>query len=189
MTQQSSFLRFLHESDGSKVFLEPLPYALDALEPVLSKDNVDQHYNVHTKKYVNDYNKTGDTFAYAGAVLHNMWWTQLKAPSERNVPSGDIAAKLKSKYGTFAKFKKEFEEQFFAVKGSGWVALRYDGRIITLDNHVVNPSVVMVVDVWEHAWYLTHKADKTKYIKGIWSILDWDVINQRFVDWKSNAAS
>ena len=182
MTDQKTNLKeYLYETskNTNKILLIPLSFKLDQLEPVISKQNVDLHYNVHSKKYVQNANSQHDAFNIAGAVLHNLWWEQLQPPSDDNKPDGKIAEVITKKYKTFSEFKKQVSDHFMAIQGSGWVAVLKSGSIITISNHQVVDNVIFVIDGWEHAWYPTYQADKKKYIENIWKCINWQVVNSR----------
>mgnify|MGYP000439290978 FL=1 len=92
-----------------KLEVVKLPYKLEDLSPVLSKNNVDYHYNVLTKAYVRRFNdKEGDAdFNYGGAKLHNLFWSQLQKPKPSNKPSGAVKELINKNFDSFDAFKKE----------------------------------------------------------------------------------
>ena len=113
----------MREEPAEKVTLEALPYSLDALEPVLSKENVDYHYNTLSNGYVTRYNnKEGDPkFNYGGAKLHNLFWQQLKPSSETSELDGPIAQTIEANFGNIEGLKDALVEQAKTIQGSGWV--------------------------------------------------------------------
>ena len=164
--------------------LEKLPYDMGDLSPVLSKDNVDYHYNVLSKGYVDRYNAgEGDPdFNYGGAKLHNLWWTQLKKPAGSNTPSGSILELIKDKYSDYKKFQEELVKTAMGIQGSGWVYLSKKGELKTTPNQSYKKDVLMPIDMWEHSFsdYTTEgKECKKKYLTSVMKIINWEVINNR----------
>jgi len=164
--------------------LEKLPYNTGDLSPVLSKDNVDYHYNVLSKGYVDRYNAgEGDPdFNYGGAKLHNLWWTQLKKPAGSNTPSGSILELIKDKYSDYKKFQEELVKTAMGIQGSGWVYLSKKGELKTTPNQSFKKDILMPIDMWEHSFsdYTTEgKECKKKYLTSVMKIINWEVINNR----------
>lgn len=164
--------------------LEKLPYDIGDLSPVLSKDNVDYHYNVLSKGYVDRYNAgEGDPdFNYGGAKLHNLWWTQLKKPAGSNTPSGSILELIKDKYSDYKKFQEELVKTAMGIQGSGWVYLSKKGELKTTPNQSYKKDVLMPIDMWEHSFsdYTPEgKECKKKYLTSVMKIINWEVINNR----------
>lgn len=131
------------------------------------------------------------SFHLGGNKLHSIFWQNM-APSGKGgggEPSGKLAELLLSEFGGFARFKKEFSQAAISCEGSGWAALTYcksSNRldIIQIEKHNVNfPSgqpVLMVLDVWEHAYYLDYKNDRAKFVENFWNIVNWNAVNQSF---------
>ena len=164
--------------------LEKLPYNIGDLSPVLSKDNVDYHYNVLSKGYVDRYNAgEGDPdFNYGGAKLHNLWWTQLMKPAGSNTPSGSILELIKDKYSDYKKFQEELVKTAMGIQGSGWVYLSKKGELKTTPNQSFKKDILMPIDMWEHSFsdYTTQgKECKKKYLTSVMKIINWEVINNR----------
>ncbi len=164
--------------------LEKLPYDMGDLSPVLSKDNVDYHYNVLSKGYVDRYNAgEGDPdFNYGGAKLHNLWWTQLKKPAGSNTPSGSILELIKDKYSDYKKFQEELVKTAMGIQGSDWVYLSKKGELKTTPNQSYKKDILMPIDMWEHSFsdYTTEgKECKKKYLTSVMKIINWEVINNR----------
>lgn len=116
-------IRQLFEAIEDKLEVAKLPYKTGDLAPVLSKDNVEYHYNVLTKGYVNRYNaKEGDPkFNYGGAKLHNLFWVQLKKPTGSNPPTGAIKELIEEKHKSYNEFKDKLVREAMTIQGSGWV--------------------------------------------------------------------
>ncbi|MEM3781679.1 MAG: superoxide dismutase [Candidatus Micrarchaeaceae archaeon] len=194
-----------------KYELAPLPYKLDALEPYISKDIVDIHYNAHHKGYVNVANTLVDrmngiikgditgydlhgilrsiTFNVNGAKLHTAYWENM-APSGKGggTPGGKLGDLIKEQYGTFDKFKKLFTDAANSNPGSGWAVLNYDTesknlQIMTVENHFMNHlaemPIVLIVDEFEHAYYLQYKNKRVDYISNWWNIVNWEDAEKR----------
>jgi Fe-Mn family superoxide dismutase len=173
-------VEFLTESK-EKLELAKLPYARTALAPVLSKSNIDNHYGKLAKGYVDRYNKgEGDkTFNAAGAYLHNLFFPQLRVPRSSNLPTGAVKSLIERKFKTFDKFKEELAEKAMKLQGSNWIYLSKNGTIKTIPNHQKRTDIALLIDWWEHAWALDYGTDKSKYLKNIWKIINWDVVNHR----------
>mgnify|MGYP003347400788 CR=1 FL=1 len=164
--------------------LEPLPYAVDDLEPVMSAATVDYHYNKLSRAYVDRYNSgEGDPqFNWGGAMLHNLWWAQLRPPSGANRPKGAVEEFINRHFDNYPSFQEQFAEAAMGLQGSGWCYLSYSGEIKTLKNQDYNKNILLAVDMWEHSWqYGVEKPDKQYYLKTIWRIINWPVVNQRLV--------
>ena len=172
----------LEESRKSTVELEKLRYSHTDLAPVLSKDTLDYHYDNLAKGYVKRYNSgEGDKdFNYAGAFLHNIYFSQFRSPQDDNTPNGPVLNLIKRKYGWWRDFKEQFKEEAMKIQGSGWIYMSYSGDIKTIVNHEVRDDILMLVDWWEHAWALDYQADKKRYLENIWKIMNWGHINTRW---------
>ena len=129
------------------------------------------------------------SFNIGGHVLHSLFWPNL-APAGKGggKPGGVIGDVLEKEFGSFERFKKEFTQAASSVEGSGWAALAYCRQtnrpiIMQIEKHNVNVypmfRILLVLDVWEHAYYLDYKNDRGKYIDSFWNIVNWDVVNQR----------
>ena len=161
-------VRQLFEAKENKLEATKLPYNLGDLSPVLSKDNVDYHYNVLTKGYVNRYNKNeGDSkFNYGGAKLHNLWWSQLQKPKSSNNPVGNIKELIEDKHENFKIFKDSIIEKAMSIQGSGWVYMSKTGEIKTTPNQSFSD-------------YTPAKDAKKRYLQNVFKIVNWQVINNR----------
>ena len=130
------------------------------------------------------------SFQVGGHALHSLFWNNL-APAAKTTkePAGTLAAALKNEFGSFERFKKDFSAAATSTEGSGWAALALCGQtqrpvLMQIEKHNVNvvPSwkILMVLDVWEHAYYLDYKNDRGKFVEAFWNIVNWDVVNKRF---------
>jgi Fe-Mn family superoxide dismutase len=189
-----------------KFELVKLPYATDALEPVISKQTIDFHHGKHLQAYVNNLNNLiqgtkfenadletivkesdGAIFNNAGQILnHNLYFTQF-SPNGGGKPSGKLAAAIDAAWGSFENFQKEFETAGTGLFGSGWVWLAKDkdGKLsITKEANAGNPltkglSPLLGFDVWEHAYYLDFQNRRVDHLKELWKIIDWKVVETR----------
>lgn len=124
------------------------------------------------------------SFHLSGHILHSLFWKSL-APAGRGgggKPAGALAEKIKQEFGSYERFKKEFSQAALTVEGSGWAALAYgrpDGRLFLtqIEKHNVNlfpkADLLLVLDVWEHAYYLDYKNERLKFIEAFWQIANW----------------
>lgn len=181
MNNERHLLNLIEAKSKKQLELLPLTYKKTDLEPVLSKDTLDYHYSKLAKGYVDRYNSgQGDPkFNEAGAFLHNILFAQFYEPKGVNEPTGFIQALINRKYGTFEKFKKEFAQEAMKIQGSGWIYLSKSGSIKTIVNHEIRKDIFLLLDFWEHAWALDYQSEKSKYLDGIWKIINWQVINSR----------
>lgn len=129
------------------------------------------------------------SFNGGGHVLHSLFWPNL-APAGKTTgePSGVLAGALKEEFGSFERFKKEFTAAAASTEGSGWAALAWCNTterpvIMQIEKHNINvyPTfrILLVVDVWEHAYYLDYKNERVKFIEAFWKIVNWDEVNRR----------
>jgi superoxide dismutase, Fe-Mn family len=164
-----------------KLETTPLPFDLDALSPVLSRQALDYHYEHLAKGYARRYNNNeGDSnFNRAGSFLHNKFFPQLQAPSSSNRPKGAIFELIERKFKSFENFQDEFKKTAMSVQGSAWVYLSTAGEIKTIKNHAVRTDIALLLDMWEHSFALDYQWDKEKYIDNFWRIVNWDVCNDR----------
>jgi superoxide dismutase, Fe-Mn family len=135
------------------------------------------------------------SFHIGGFKLHNLFWENLAAAGKGGggVPKGILAKVIEGEFGKFDRFKKEFSQAAASAEGSGWAALTYcrkTGRplVIQIEKHNTNVipgyGILMVLDVWEHAYYLDYKNDRAKFVEAFWNIVNWDVVAQRFDRWR-----
>ena len=188
--------------------LMKLPYAEDALEPVTSRQTISFHYGKHLQAYVNNLNallpgsgfegksltdivkqSNGGVFNNAGQILnHELYFGQFCSPKANNVPAGDIAVAITRDFGSFDAFKEEFEKKGATLFGSGWVWLSADSEgklVITQESNASNPAQrgltpLMTFDVWEHAYYLDYQNRRPDHLSALWSIINWQVVGQRY---------
>lgn len=170
----------LFESRNEKIEIVQLKD--DDFSPVLSKDLMKLHYDKLAHAYADRFNSSeGDkTFNYAGAWLHNVYFTQFREARNNNKPNGPIGHLIIQKFKTWDDFKTAFQEEAMKLQGSGWVYLARDGSIKTIHNHEVKNDILILVDLWEHAYQLDYSADKKRYLDNIWRLMDWGMLNTRW---------
>jgi len=125
----------------------------------------------------------------AGHLLHSLFWGNLAPPGKAGgKPGGKLADKIVEDFGSFERFRKEFSQAAVSVEGSGWAALtlcKQTNRLMLMqvEKHNMNvyPAfpVLMVLDVFEHAYYVDYKNDRGKFVEAFWSIVDWDAVDKR----------
>ena len=186
-----------------------LPYAKNALEPVISEQTIDFHYGKHLQNYVNTLNnlvkgtefeskslndivKTapdGAIFNNAGQVLnHTLYFQQFTGSQVQKEPKGKLADAIKRDFGSFEDFKNEFNNASTTLFGSGWAWLSVDkvGKLkITKEINGSNPlrsdlTPLLGFDVWEHSYYIDFQNRRADHIKALWDIVDWAVVEKRF---------
>ena len=179
--QIKDILALLESAPKEKLKLEKLPYGTGALAPVMNKNLVEYHYGELARGYVNRYNRgEGDaTFNRAGAFLHNIFFPQMQAPRQNNRPTGVSLDLINRKFGSFAKFKDAVKLEAMKVQGSGWVYLSKSGDIKTIKNHQIKNDIVLLIDMWEHAFNRQYGSDKAKYLNELWRIINWNYVNNR----------
>ena len=191
-----------------KFELMGLPYANDALEPVISKETIGFHHGKHLAGYVNNLNgllegsllaglpleemvlkAKGGMLNNAGQILnHNLYFGQFTAPKADNKPTGKLAEAIERDFGSFEEFKEAFQKGGATLFGSGWVWLSADkdGKlVITQETNAANPvqkglKPLLTFDVWEHAYYLDYQNRRPDHLAALWQIVDWEVIEKRF---------
>ena len=185
-----------------------LPYASEALEPVISRETISFHHGKHLAGYVNNLNgllegsplaglaleeivlkAEGGVLNNAGQILnHNLYFAQFTAPKTENLPVGKLAEAIIRDFGSFEAFKNEFQKKGATLFGSGWVWLSADkdGKLfITQETNAANPvqrglKPLLTFDVWEHAYYLDYQNRRPDHLAALWQIINWAVIENRY---------
>ena len=129
------------------------------------------------------------SFNIGGHILHSLFWSNLVPPEKGGgEPKGVLSNAIEKEFGSFERFKKEFSQVAVSVEGSGWAALSYclqtDRPIIMqIEKHNTNVypmfRILMVLDVWEHAYYLDYQNARGKFVEAFWHVVNWDTVNQR----------
>jgi len=156
-----------------------LPVAESQLSPILSKEAIDLHYGKLYKAYVDKALAGEGDFQIAGAKLHTIFFEQFQAPKPTNNPNGAVKTLIVQKFGDVEKFKDSFTKAALGIHGSGWVYLDNKGVIKTISNHKIVDSIVVLIDMWEHSYIIDYGSDKEKYLKEVWKIINWDIVNAR----------
>lgn len=186
--------------------LPKLPYALDALQPVLSKETLEYHYGKHHQAYVNNLNNltkdtewadmsledvimksSGGIFNNAAQIWnHTFYWDGLM-PANSSEPTGKLADAIKKTFGSYEEFKKKFTQSGTTLFGSGWTWLvkNHDSlEIINTSNAGLpmkeNKQALLTCDVWEHAYYIDYRNARPNYLENFWKIVNWESVSERF---------
>jgi len=192
-----------------KFELMALPYADNALEPVISKETIGFHHGKHLLAYVNNLNgllegsplaelpleeivkkADGGILNNAGQILnHELYFGQFQAPKADNKPTGRFADAIARDFGSFEAFKEEFQKRGATLFGSGWVWLSADADgklVITQETNAANPvqrglKPLLTFDVWEHAYYLDYQNRRPDHLAALWQIVNWEVVESRLL--------
>jgi len=129
------------------------------------------------------------SFNIGGHLLHSLFWENLAPASKGSVKRGEILGDtIEKEFGSFERFKKEFSQAAVSVEGSGWAALTFCNQtkrpmIMQIEKHNINvyPSfkILMVLDVFEHAYYIDYKNERSKFVEAFWNIVNWNEANKR----------
>jgi Fe-Mn family superoxide dismutase len=188
--------------------LPVLPYAKDALEPVIAAGTIEFHHGKHHQTYVTNLNNLikGTTFENMsleeiilksdGAIFnnaaqvwnHTFYFYSFKKSTLPGVAKGALAGAIDAEWGSFENFKSEFSAASLSVFGSGWGWLVKDsaGKLsIVKESNAGNPltkglTPILTFDVWEHAYYLDYQNRRADYINALWTIVDWDAVSARY---------
>lgn len=191
-----------------KFELMALPYAPEALEPVISKETIAFHHGKHLAGYVNNLNALLEGSPLAGLPLeeivlkaeggmlnnarqilnHNMYFEQFTGESMQSTPKGRVIDAIVRDFGLFEAFKEEFVKKGTTLFGSGWVWLSADKNgklVITQEPNAANPiqmglKSLLTFDVWEHAYYLDYQNRRPDHLAALWQIINWEVIEERY---------
>ncbi len=190
-----------------KFELPPLPWAADALEPIISAKTIEFHYGKHHQAYVNNLNNLlpgspfenapleqivveaeGGIFNNAAQVWNHTFYWNCLTPKGGGQPSGDLMDAIVRDFGSFEEFQKQFTQAAATLFGSGWAWLSADedGKlIISQEPNAGNPmkknlEPLLTCDVWEHAYYLDKQNRRPDYIADFWKLVDWDAVSERY---------
>lgn len=189
--------------------LPDLAYDYSALEPSISGTIMELHHSKHHQAYVTgantalaqlaeardsdnlaNVNKLEKDLAFnlGGHINHSIFWTNL-SPDGGDKPTGELAAAIDDHFGSFDKFRAHFTATALGVQGSGWAVLAWDSigqRPIIVQffdqqgNLPAGIVPLLMLDVWEHAYYLDYKNVRADYVKAFWNIANWDNVQRRF---------
>lgn len=186
-----------------------LPYPLNALEPYYSTKTLDLHYNILYKGYVDNTNKTEEklqkaremndfsnikclekdlSFYGSGAILHELFFQNMgiAVPTE---PDINLMKQITKDFGSYDMFKAQFNEASKVVEASGWCILVWVPKwnkleILQCEKHqnltLWGCKPLLVLDIWEHSYYLQYTTSRADYIQAFWNIVNWNVVNMRF---------
>ncbi|WP_432574154.1 superoxide dismutase [Kineococcus sp. SYSU DK005] len=197
--------------------LPDLPYDYSALEPHISGTIMELHHDKHHQAYVTGANTALEKLAAArdaedlatvnlheknlsfnlgGHVNHSAFWPNL-SPDGGDKPVGDLAAAIDEHFGSFDKFRAHFAAVAAGVQGSGWAILAWDSvgqKLINVQlydqqgNLALGLVPIVLLDVWEHAYYLDYKNVRADYVKAWWNVVNWADAAQRFERARSQTA-
>ncbi len=187
--------------------LPALPYAMDALEPHISKETLEYHYGKHHNTYVVNLNKlvadsefasvsledivrkaSGGIFNNAAQIWNHTFYWNCLSPSGGGSPDGDLGAAIDRDFGSFDRFKEEFSTKAVTLFGSGWAWLvrNGDGSLaITQTSNADTPLTgdakpLLTCDVWEHAYYVDYRNARPKYVEAFWNLVNWEFAAANF---------
>jgi len=191
-----------------KFTLMALPYEMDALEPVISKQTLEFHHGKHLAAYVNNLNAlldgngweeatlveivckaNGGILNNAGQILnHELYFGQFCGKPTKSAPTGALADAIVRDFGSFEAFKEEFQKKGATLFGSGWVWLSADRAgtlFITQETNAANPvqkglTPLLTFDVWEHAYYLDYQNRRPDHLATLWNIVNWEEVELRY---------
>ncbi|WP_018025008.1 superoxide dismutase [Corynebacterium ulceribovis] len=190
--------------------LPQLAYAYDALEPHISAEIMELHHTKHHQNYVNGANAALDkleaarkdgsiagvvtglskdlAFNLGGHTNHSLFWKNL-APNAGGEPTGELAEAIVRDFGSFEAFQDHFNGAALGLQGSGWAVLAYDkvGKRLVIEqmtdqqgNLSIDLAPLLLLDMWEHAFYLQYKNVKADYVKAVWNVFNWDEVAARY---------
>jgi len=187
--------------------LPDLPYAMDALEPHISRETLEYHYGKHHNAYVVNLNGMLEGTELAGASLedvirkssgpvfnnaaqvwnHTFYWHCL-SPNGGGQPAGDLAGAIDKAFGSFDAFKTEFADKAVKLFGSGWAWLvkKPDGSVAIVQTSNADTPVrgedtaLLTCDVWEHAYYIDYRNARPGYVDAFWNLVNWDFVASNF---------
>lgn len=186
--------------------LPALPYAMDALQPHISKETLEYHYGKHHLTYVNNLNNLlqnhplaqasleeiilksdGGLFNNAAQVWNHTFYWHCLSPQGGGEPKDKLMAALEKSFGSFANFKEQFSKTALTTFGSGWAWLvqNTDGSLaITSTSNADTPmkhgqTALMTCDVWEHAYYIDYRNARASYIEHFWNLVNWAFVSSQ----------
>jgi len=187
--------------------LPELPYAHNALEPVISEETINYHYGKHHQTYVTNLNglvpgtefenadletivkkSSGPIFNNAAQIWNHDFYFLSLTPVKGTAPSENLLKAIETKFGSLDNFKTEFNKAAVTVFGSGWawlVKTAEGGVDIVKESNAGNPMTsglipLLTFDVWEHAYYIDYRNRRADYVAALWELVDWDVVSARF---------
>lgn len=191
-----------------KYELPELPYSYKELAPIISEEIMTLHHTKHHQAYVTGANaaleklekaRKGEveidiravlrdlSFNVNGHILHSVFWQNMRAPQENNIPVGFVNELIENSFGDFEAFKTQFSAAAKAVEGSGWAVVMADNDknlfILQIEKQnmmaIAGLIPILTLDVWEHAYYLDYKNDRASYVEAWWKLVNWDDVTKR----------
>jgi Fe-Mn family superoxide dismutase len=187
--------------------LPELPYAMDALAPMISKETLEYHYGKHHQAYVNNLNNlvkdtdmanltleeiimkaSGGVFNNAAQVWNHTFYWNCMTPKSEGTPSGKLLEAINKKFGSFDEFKKQFTQSAATLFGSGWtwLAKNADGSLEIMNTGNAGlpmkdgKTALLTCDVWEHAYYIDYRNVRMTYIENFWKLVNWAFVEKNF---------
>jgi Fe-Mn family superoxide dismutase len=187
--------------------LPPLPFALNALEPLISKSTLEFHYGKHHQAYVNNLNalvpgtpfenaelneivmkSEGGIFNNAAQVWNHTFYWNCLSPEGGTLHKGDLSKAIDQSFGSFDEFKEQFTKAAASLFGAGWAWLSKDddGKLhISQESNAGNPMrkgwhPILTCDVWEHAYYIDKQNRRPDYIADFWKLVNWDFVEANY---------
>lgn len=188
---------------------QPLSYDYKALAPFISEEQLKIHYEKHHQAYIRGANAIFEkldkarkeqadmdmkstlkelSFHIGGHLLHSLFWGNLAPSGQSDKPKEILDNLINNEFGSLERLKKEFTQAALSVEGSGWAALTYCKQtqkplIMQIEKHNMNVyptfSIILIIDVFEHAYYIDYKNDRAKFVDAFWSIVNWDEVGNR----------
>ena len=189
--------------------LPDLPYDYDALEPHIDEQTMRLHHDKHHQGYVDganaaldaleDARESGDygtvkklsrdlAFNASGHLLHSVFWPNMAPESETGEPGGKLASQLEKDFGGVEQFRDHFSAAAGGVEGSGWGILAWEPQaehllVLQAEKHqnltAQGVTPILVLDVWEHAYYLNYQNNRGQYVKNWWNVVNWNDVSER----------
>ena len=194
-------------SEGGRFVLADLPYAHNALAPIISKETVDFHWGKHIQAYTDNLNKlivgtefenaslqeicekaTGGIYNNGAQIWNHILYFENFSPEAQTTPTGVLLETINRDFGSFEEFKSQFVAKGLGQFGSGWVwlAKNKNGKLTIIampnaDNPIKDGATPLLgFDVWEHAYYLDYQNRRADHLNELWKIVDWAMVEQRF---------
>jgi Fe-Mn family superoxide dismutase len=185
--------------------LPALPYAKDALQPHISAETLEFHHGKHHQTYVTNLNNmikgteyenlsleeiiqksTGGVFNNSAQVWNHTFFWNCMAPNGGGAPTGKVADAINAKWGSFDKFREEFNKSALGNFGSGWTWLvqKTDGSVDIVNTSnagtplTTSDKPLLTADVWEHAYYIDYRNARAKFLDAFWNVVNWEFVNQ-----------
>jgi len=187
--------------------LPELPYALNALEPHISKETLEFHHGKHHNTYVGNLNNlikgtefedmsleeiimksSGGMFNNAAQIWNHTFYWHCLSPNAGGEPTGALAEAINKTFGSFVQFKEEFSKTSITTFGSGWgwLVKNSDGSLALMStSNAATPmtegkTALLTCDVWEHAYYVDYRNARPKYVEAFWNLVNWDFVSKNF---------